>query len=115
MLPEGTSSPNSVLLYDMCHTVCDPQLFHTDENSTPLFNFVAVVKAHLFGVQGMPKIFLRVVSNRALILSIFSQLVCFLSVLLLSETEYIVSLFSYKLFSCIELVHLGFFFNLRQH
>jgi hypothetical protein len=43
----------------MCHKVCDPQLFHTDENSTLLFNFVAVVKAHLSGVQSMPKIFLE--------------------------------------------------------
>jgi hypothetical protein len=59
MSPEGTSSQNSVLLYGMCHKVCDPQLFHMDENSTLLFNFVAVVKAHLFGVQGMPKIFLE--------------------------------------------------------
>jgi len=30
-----------------------------DENSTLMFNFVAVVKAHLFGVQGIPKIFLE--------------------------------------------------------
>ena len=48
-----------VLLYGMHHEVSDPQLFHTDENLTLLFNFVAVVKAHLLGVQGMPKIFLE--------------------------------------------------------
>jgi len=59
MSPEGTSSQNSVLLYGMCRKVCDPQLFHMDENSTLMFNFVAVVKAHLFGVQGIPKIFLE--------------------------------------------------------
>jgi len=29
MSPEGTSSQNSVLLYDMCYKVCDLQLFHT--------------------------------------------------------------------------------------
>jgi len=29
MSQEGTSSQNSVLLYDMCYKVCDPQLFHT--------------------------------------------------------------------------------------
>jgi hypothetical protein len=43
----------------MCHKVCNPQLFHAEEISTLLFNFVAVVKVHLFGVQGMPKIILE--------------------------------------------------------
>lgn len=73
-----------VLLYGMCHEVCDPRLFHTDENLTLLFNFVAVVKAHLFGAKD----FLRDVSNLALILSSFSHLLCFLYVVTVWNSIY---------------------------
>ena len=46
-----SNSENSVVLHNLCHSVCEPQLSCINANAAVVFDFMLVMKTCSFAVQ----------------------------------------------------------------
>jgi hypothetical protein len=54
---KGASLQNSILLQDLCCTVCKPQLFSMDNNAMVLLHFMLMMHMYPFAIQVKPVFF----------------------------------------------------------
>jgi len=92
---DGTGSQNSLLLYDLCHTVCELQLSYLGVNAVVLLQLVLLMQARPFAVQVEPTMFQRCLRSDTSFVWPFDS-TCLWRVLFLSRIKLVAqNLFAY--------------------